>query len=139
MTIRVVRKLAFMQDLVHLEKCLRTIYHTADGATCQTLMTMEYQCWRNNVIRQLLLMSEEKSNEAHTPHLDVNRKEMELLSQIPGIVQAFLSGYKIVYAKNMSDIAAPAYYVRREASQETLSYETNRFETRRMHQCIEEE
>jgi hypothetical protein len=87
-------------------------------------------------MRQLLLMSEEKSDEAHTPHLDVNSKDMELLSQLPGSVQAFLSGYNIVYAKKMSDIADPVDYVRREASQETLSYETNRFETRRMHQCI---
>jgi hypothetical protein len=47
MGIRLVRKLESMQDLILLEQCLRAMYLTADKTTCQALMTMEYQCWRN--------------------------------------------------------------------------------------------
>ena len=37
MTIRVVRKLACMQDLMVIEKCVfRIRHHTADGATSQS-------------------------------------------------------------------------------------------------------
>jgi|688.fasta_scaffold234764_2 hypothetical protein len=46
-------KLETMEDLVKLEKCLRVIYKTIDGETCQALMTLEYVSWRNKVVRQL--------------------------------------------------------------------------------------
>jgi len=99
MTIRLVRKLTCMQDLIRVEKCIRVMYQTADGATCQALNTMEYQCWRNNVMRQML--SKSKPQEANTHAEDVNCEDMELLCLVPDSIQAFLCGFKIVYAKNI--------------------------------------
>jgi hypothetical protein len=100
MTIRLVRKLTCMKDLFLVEKCIRAMYHTADGASCQALNTMEYQCWRNNVIRQILFQS--KQEEANTQQEHIKFEEnMELLCQMPDSVQAFLCGLKIVNAKNI--------------------------------------
>jgi len=87
MGIRLVRKLESMQDLILLEQCLRAMYLTADKTTCQALMTMEYQCWRNNVIRHLISKHEEKNSAGEMP------------------VQAFLHGFKIVYANNVCVIS----------------------------------
>jgi hypothetical protein len=92
-----------MQDLVEVEKCIRTMYHTADGATCQALLTMEFQSWRNNVMRQLLCTS--KQEDAHTHAKDVNFEDAELLCLNPESVQAFLCGLKIVYANNVCVIS----------------------------------
>ena len=96
MTIIIVRKLASVQDLVDIEGCLRTMYNTADGTTCQALLTMEYQCWRNSVIRQLLSTAEDTTN---MPDIDAVREDTDLLSHLPGSLQAFLGGFKIVYAQ----------------------------------------
>jgi len=53
MAIQVVKKLQNIKDLFDVEKCLRAMYQTADGATCQAMMTMEYKCWRHNVVRRI--------------------------------------------------------------------------------------
>jgi len=103
MTIRLVRKLTCIQDLFLVEKCIRVMYHTADGATCQALMTMEYQCWRNKVMRELLSKSKQEEAGTHAEEIDcqINCEDMELMCHIPGRIQAFLCGFKIVYAKNI--------------------------------------
>ena len=88
MTIRLVRKLTCMQDLFLVEKCIRVMYHTADGATCQALMTMEYQCWRNKVMRELLSKSKQEEAGTHAEEIDcqINCEDMELMCQIPGSI-----------------------------------------------------
>jgi len=98
MGIRLVRKLENMQDLILLEQCLRAMYLTADKTTCQALMTMEYQCWRNNVIRHLISHSKQKKD-------DASKHEENSAGEIPGGVQAFLHGFKIVYANNVCVIS----------------------------------
>jgi len=60
---------------------------------------MEFQCCRNNVIRQLLCSSKREDARTHTEV--VNFEDAELMCQIPDSVQAFLCGLKIVYANNM--------------------------------------
>jgi hypothetical protein len=92
-----------MQDLMIIEQCLRAMYLTADGTTCHALMTMEYKCWRNNVIRHLI--SDSKQNDACAPAGNFNPEDIQLLSQMPNSVQAFLNGFKIVYANNICVIS----------------------------------
>jgi hypothetical protein len=83
MTFKLQCNLSCMHDLVELEKCLRVIYKTAEGNACQALMTLEYVCWRNKVIKQ---WKEHKEQEDVT-------------------LSAFLSGYKLVFCNNICCIA----------------------------------
>jgi hypothetical protein len=103
MTIRLVRKLSCIQDLMIIEECLRAMYLTADGTICQALMTMEYRSWRNNVIRNL--MSDTKQHDACTAVEHVDPENIQLLSHLQNSVQAFLNGFKIVYANNICVIS----------------------------------
>lgn len=73
MPLCIVRPLAKMQDLSDVEACIRSVYNTTSGVTCQALRTMEFLCWRKQVVQRLL------SSDA------VNRGELRV----------FLSGYKI--------------------------------------------
>lgn len=98
MTIRIVRKLASVQDLVDIELCLRAMYNTADGTTCQAMLTMEYQCWRNSVIRQLLSTA---GNTTNIQDVDIATEDTELLLQLPGSTSAFLCGFRIVYVNKI--------------------------------------
>jgi hypothetical protein len=105
MTIRVVRKLSCIEDLIGLEKCLREMYHTADGAICQALMTLAYKCWRNSVVRQLQSIQELQEQDTEKQILDAYSDDVELLWHLPGSVQVFLCGYKIVYARQLCSIS----------------------------------
>jgi hypothetical protein len=97
-----------MNDLINVEKCLRAMYHTADGATCQAMMTMEYQCWRRNVIRKILCNSKQNM---HVQQDDF--KDNHTLSNEWPKIQAILSGFKIVFVNNMCHISQilPGSYV----------------------------
>ncbi len=86
MTFKLQCNLSCMHDLVELEKCLRVIYKTAEGNACQTLMTLEYVCWRNRVVKQW------KEHKEHKEHKNVT-------------LHAFLSGYKLVFCNNICCIA----------------------------------
>jgi hypothetical protein len=70
------RKLDSLEDLIELEKCLRVIYKTEDGTTCQALMTFEYISWRNKITRQLA-----NASDTGEP------------------ICAFLCGYKLFFSK----------------------------------------
>ena len=102
MTIQLVKNLHCMNDLLNVEKCLRAMYNTANGATCQAMMTMEYQCWRRNVIRKILSNSKQNMD-VEQDNLQVNHKP----------IQAFLSGFKIVLVNDTCYISQnlPGTYV----------------------------
>ena len=59
---------------------------------------MEYQCWRNSVIRQLLSTAEKTTT---ILDVDMATEDTELLSQLPGSTEAFLCGFKIVYVNKI--------------------------------------
>ena len=80
-------KLESVEDLIELEKCLRVIYKTVDGTTCQALMTFEYVSWRNKVTRQLA-----NALNAQGEHNSEN-------------ICAFLSGYKLFFSNKTCSIS----------------------------------
>jgi len=94
MTIQLVKQLKNMEDLFTVENCLRAMYQTADGATCQAMMTMEYRYWRHSVVRKLL--SNNNSQKWNNLQADVDA---------PPLIQATLSGFKIVFVNDMCYIS----------------------------------
>ena len=80
-------KLESVEDLIELEKCLRVVYKTVDGTTCQALMTFEYVSWRNKVTRQLA-----NALNAQGEHNSEN-------------ICAFLSGYKLFFSNKTCSIS----------------------------------
>jgi len=92
MTIQLVKKLYNTKDLFDVEKSLRTMYQTADGAICQAMMTMEYKCWRHNVMRRLL---------SNTPSIPLQQdSQNQLQPDAEQSIQAILIGFKIVFVNN---------------------------------------
>ena len=85
MHFREVRKLCSLEDLRGVEQTLRSLYCAADGTSCQALLTMEYQLWRNRVLQLLL----------HTPPTDGESPQ----------VLAYLCGYKLMYTQHQCVIA----------------------------------
>ena len=51
MCIQIVKPLSSITDILHVEEVLHSMYNTSQGATCQSLMTMEYQLWRKKVVQ----------------------------------------------------------------------------------------
>jgi hypothetical protein len=103
MTIQLVKKLENIKDLFNVESCIRAMYQTADGATCQAMMTMEYRCWRHNVVRKILSSTQNNSPKVNNLQADVEAQQS---------IQAILSGFKIVFVKDTCYISQilPATY-----------------------------
>lgn len=53
MSLCIERQLSSIGDLLIIENILRSVYYTLDGAPCQAMLTMEYQNWRNKVVKHL--------------------------------------------------------------------------------------
>jgi len=108
MSLRVVRKLASMEDMTEVEQCIRAMYLTSDGTSCQALMTSEFQSWRNKVLRHILSQSEKEprpldkplDNEASGVPKPLCHDDWEGLCYMPQSIHAYLNGVKIVYAQD---------------------------------------
>jgi len=108
MSLRVVRKLVSMEDMTEVEQCIRAMYLTSDGTSCQALMTSEFQSWRNKVLRHILSQSEKEprpldkpiDKEASGVPKPPGRDDWEGLCYMPQSIHAYLNGVKIVYAQN---------------------------------------
>jgi hypothetical protein len=102
MSLRVVRKLASTDDMTEVEQCIRAMYLTSDGTSCQALMTSEFLSWRNKVIRHILSQSEKVSTrkEASAAPKLFCHDDWELLCHTPESIHAYLNGVKIVYAQD---------------------------------------
>lgn len=97
MSLSLMRRLSTKKELLHIEKLLRSLFYTIDGATCHALMTMEYQIWRKRVLQHLLSLEKQ----------DVAKQDLvkqDLVSE-SHTMTAYLSGYKIVYEQHMCAIS----------------------------------
>lgn len=94
MTIQLVKKLHNIKDLLDVEKTLRAMYQTADGAICQAMMTMEYKCWRHNVMRRI------SSSTPSIPSQQDSQNQLRLQPDAEQSIKAILIGFKIVFVND---------------------------------------
>lgn len=71
-----------LADLQHVDSRVRVLCNTSTGAQCQSLLTTEYQSWRHRVALALTQAGSDGHASAHAP----------------GVVDAFMSGFKLRFA-----------------------------------------
>lgn len=85
MSLCIERQLSSIADLAVIESILRSVHYTVDGAPCQAMLTLEYQNWRNKVVKQLYQNWRNK----------VAKQSKDEHKTAP--VVARLSGFKLLY------------------------------------------
>jgi len=67
-------------DLIAVDMMLRDLHSTSTGRPCQASMTMEYQSWRHEVLKEL-------------------RQTMVVLRK-PACLKAYIQGFSLEYSDN---------------------------------------